>query len=112
MLSPAWEGRSPKGGKSISKYELAVVLSAAIDDEARSATLDRVKDYVEKAGGNITNVDDWGKKKLAYDIQKMSEAYYYFIQFEAETDAPGEIESNVRLMESVIRFLCIKKDED
>lgn len=96
----------------MSKYELAVVLSAAIDDEARSAALDRVKDYVEKAGGNITNVDDWGKKKLAYEIQKMSEAYYYFIQFEAETDAPGEIESNVRLMESVIRFLCIKKDED
>ncbi len=95
----------------MSKYELAVVLSAAIDDEARSAALDRVKDYVEKAGGNITNVDDWGKKKLAYDIQKMSEAYYYFIQFEAETEAPGEIESNVRLMESVIRFLCIKKDE-
>ena len=96
----------------MSKYELAVVLSAAIDDEARSATLDRVKDYVEKAGGSIANVDDWGKKKLAYEIQKMSEAYYYFIQFEAETDAPGEIESNVRLMESVIRFLCIKKDED
>ena len=96
----------------MNQYELAVVLSAAIDDEARSATLDRVKDYVEKAGGSITNVDDWGKKKLAYDIQKMSEAYYYFIQFEAETDAPGEIESNVRLMESVIRFLCIKKDED
>ena len=95
----------------MSKYELAVVLSAAIDDEARSATLDRVKDYVEKAGGSITNVDDWGKKKLAYEIQKMSEAYYYFIQFEAETDAPAEIESNVRLMESVIRFLCIKKDE-
>ena len=95
----------------MSKYELAVVLSAAIDDEARSAALDRVKDYVEKAGGNVTNVDDWGKKKLAYDIQKMSEAYYYFIQFEAETEAPGEIESNVRLMESVIRFLCIKKDE-
>ncbi len=96
----------------MSKYELAVVLSAAIDDEARSATLDRVKDYVEKAGGSITNVDDWGKKKLAYEIQKMSEAYYCFIQFEAETDAPAEIESNVRLMESVIRFLCIKKDEE
>ena len=95
----------------MSKYELAVVLSAALEDEARSAALDRVKDYVEKAGGNITNVDDWGKKKHAYDNQKMSEAYYYFIQFEAETDAPGEIESNVRLMESVIRFLCIKKDE-
>ena len=95
----------------MNKYELAVVLSAALEDEARSAALDRVKDYVEKAGGTITNVDDWGKRKLAYEIQKMSEAYYYFIQFEAETDAPGEIESNVRLMEPVIRFLCIKRDE-
>ena len=96
----------------MNKYELAVVLSAAIDDEARLAALERVKEYVTRFGGTITNVDDWGKKKLAYEIQKMSEAYYYFIQFEAETDAPGEIESNVRLMESVIRFLCIKKDED
>ncbi len=96
----------------MNKYELAVVLSAAIDDEARLAALERVKEYVTRFGGTITNVDDWGKKKLAYEIQKMSEAYYYFIQFEAETDAPGEIESNVRLMESVIRFLSIKKDED
>lgn len=95
----------------MNKYELAVVLSAAIDDEARLANLERVKDYVVKAGGNITGVDEWGKKKLAYDIQKMSEAYYYFIKFEAETAAPAEIESNVRLMEQVIRFLCVKEED-
>ena len=96
----------------MSQCELAVVRSASIDDDARSAPFVRLKDYVKKAGGSITNVDDWGKKKLAYDIQKMSEAYYYFIQFEAETDAPGEIESNARLTKTAISFLCITKDED
>ena len=94
----------------MSKYELAVVLSAAIDDEARSAALDRVKDYVEKAGGNITNVDDWGKKKLAYDIQKMSEAYYTVVTFEAPLEAPAQIEENIRIMEQVVRFLIVKQE--
>ena len=94
----------------MSKYELAVVLSAAIDDEARSATLDRVKDYVEKAGGSITNVDDWGKKKLAYEIQKMSEAYYTVVTFEAPLEAPAQIEENIRIMEQVVRFLIVKQE--
>ena len=66
----------------MSKYELAVVVNAQIDDEARTAVLDNCKALVEKFGGTITNVDDWGKKKLAYEIQKMNEGYYTFIQFD------------------------------
>ena len=67
----------------MNKYELAVVVSAKIEDDERAATLEKAKALVERFGGQITNVDDWGKKKLAYEIQKMKEAYYYFIQFEA-----------------------------
>ena len=95
----------------MSKYELAVVLSAAITDEERTAALDRVKEYITRAGGTITNVDEWGKKKLAYPIRKMSEAFYTFIRFEAEASAPAQVEENVRLMEQVIRFLCVSKEE-
>ncbi len=95
----------------MNKYELAVVLSAAITDEERAAALEKVQGFITRAGGTITNVDDWGKKKLAYEIQKMSEAYYSFIRFEAETSAPAQVEENVRLMEQVIRFLCISQDE-
>ena len=95
----------------MNKYELAVVLSAAIDDEARLAALERVKEYITRAGGTITNVDEWGKKKLAYEIQKMSEAYYVFIQFEAEASVPSQVEASVRLMEQVIRFLCVNREE-
>ena len=54
--------------------------------------------------------DEWGKKKLAYEVQKMTEGFYYFIQFDAETDAPREIENRVRIMENVMRFLVVKQD--
>ena len=95
----------------MNKYELAVVVSAKVEDDERAATLERVKALVERVGGQITNVDDWGKKKLAYEIQKMKEAFYYFIQFEAESTAPAEIESRIRIMDNVIRYLCVRQDE-
>ena len=68
----------------MNKYELAVIVSAKIEDDERAATIEKVKGYIERFGGTITNVDEWGKKKLAYAIQKMSEAFYYFIQFDAD----------------------------
>ena len=95
----------------MNKYELAVVVSAKVEDDERAATLERAKALVERFGGQITNVDDWGKKKLAYEIQKMKEAFYYFIQFEAESTAPAEIESRIRIMDNVIRYLCVRQDE-
>ena len=94
----------------MNKYELALVVSAKIEDDARVATVDKVKSLVEKFGGVITNIDEWGKKKLAYEIQKMKEGYYYFIQFDAEATCPAEIEQRVRIMENVIRYLCIKQE--
>lgn len=94
----------------MNKYELAVVVSAKIEDEERAAVIDRCKALIERFGGVVTNVDDWGKKRLAYEIQKMKEAYYYFIQFDAEGTAPVEIESRVRIMDNVIRFLCVKQE--
>ena len=95
----------------MNKYELAVIVSAKIEDDERAATIEKVKGYIERFGGTITNVDEWGKKKLAYDIQKMSEAFYYFIQFEGEATVPYDVENHVRLMENVIRFLCVRQDE-
>ena len=95
----------------MTKYELAVVVSAKIEDDARTAAVDKCKALIERFGGQITNVDEWGKKKLAYEIQKMKEAYYYFIRFEADVDAPAEIESRIRIMDGVIRFLIVRQDE-
>ena len=54
----------------MSKYELAVVVNAQIDDEARTAVVDKCKDLIARFGGEVGEVEDWGKKKLAYEIQK------------------------------------------
>ena len=56
----------------MNKYELAVVVSAKIEDDARTAVIEKVKKTIEKHGGQITNIDEWGKKKLAYEIEKMT----------------------------------------
>ena len=94
----------------MNKYELCVVLSAKIEDDERTAVLEKVQKLVTRFGGTITNIDEWGKKKLAYEIQKMKEAYYYFIQFDAEATAPIEIENRIRIMDNVIRYLCVRAD--
>lgn len=94
----------------MSKYELAVVVSAKLEDDARAEVIEKVKALVTRFGGNITDVDEWGKKRLAYEIQKMKEGFYYFIQFEADATAPAEIERHVRIMENVIRYLCVRQE--
>ena len=94
----------------MNKYELTLVVNAKIEEEARTAVVDKVKAYVEKFGGSITNVEECGLKKLAYEIQKMREGYYYFIQFDASAECPAEIERRVRIMEPVMRYLCVKQD--
>ena len=95
----------------MNKYELAVAVSAKIEDDERAATIDKVKAYVERFGGQITNIDEWGKRRLAYEVQHPKEAYNFFIQFDAEPSAPAEIEDNIRIMENIVRFLCVRQDE-
>ncbi len=96
----------------MNKYELALVVNAKIEDEERTAVVERAKEYITRAGGNITEVEDWGKKRLAYEIQKMREGFYFFIHFEAEAEAPAAIEENVRIMDNVLRFLVVRSDEE
>ena len=92
----------------MNKYELTVVVSAKLDDEGRTAEVEKVKALIEKFGGTITKIEEAGKKKLADEIQKMSEAFYYFIDIDTEnTDFPSELESQLRIMENVIRFMTV-----
>lgn len=94
----------------MNKYELALVVNAKVEDDIRTATVEKAKEYIARYGGTVTEVEDWGKKRLAYEIQHMREAYYYFIQFEADTTCPAEVERHVRIMENVVRYLCVRKD--
>ena len=94
----------------MSKYELTFVVNAKIEDDERAAVVDKCKALIERFGGTITNVDEWGKRRLAYEIQKMKEGFYYIVQFDAPTTAPAEIESRIRIMDNVMRYLVVKKE--
>ena len=94
----------------MNKYELALVVSAKIEDEERAAVVEKAKGYVTRYGGNVKEVEEWGKKRLAYEIQKMREGFYYFIQFEADATCPAEVERHVRIMDNVLRYLVVKKE--
>ena len=93
-----------------STYELALVLNGKLEDDARAEALEKVQNYITRFGGSVLNVDDWGKKKFAYDINKQKEGFYYFIKFQSEdNNCPNELEANVRIMETVVRYLVVKQ---
>ena len=93
----------------MNKYELAVVVSAKIEDDARTEVVEKVKALVLRFGGNVTDVDEWGKRRFAYEIQKMKEGYY-FIHFESDSTVPGEVEQRIRIMDNVLRYLCVRQE--
>ncbi len=94
----------------MNKYELAVVVNAKIEDDERAAVIEKVQAYIARFGGTVSDVDEWGKRRLAYEIQKMKEGYYYFIHFESDSSVPAELETRLRIMDNVMRYLCVKQE--
>ena len=94
----------------MNKYELAVVLNVKLEDEERAAAIEKITNYITRFGGTVTNIDEWGKKRVAYEIQKRKEGFYYFIQFDGDSTTPNELESRIRIMEPVIRYLCVRQE--
>ncbi|NLK21788.1 MAG: 30S ribosomal protein S6 [Epulopiscium sp.] len=95
----------------MNKYELSVVLVPTLDEESKASELERIQKYITRFGGTMDNIDDWGKRKLAYEIDKINEGFYYFIYFTADANAPEEIESRIRIMDSVLRYMFIKQED-
>ena len=95
----------------MSKYELALVINGTLEEEAKNAVLERVQAAIVRFNGTVTNVDDQGKKRFAYEIAGNKEGYYYFITFESEDSAcPNEMEATLRIMEPVARYLVVKQE--
>ena len=94
----------------MNKYELTLVVNAKIEDDERAAAVEKAKEIITRFGGTVTEVEDAGKKRLAYEIQKMKEGFYYFIHFEAESTVPAEVEQRIRIMDNVLRYLCVKQE--
>lgn len=91
-------------------YETLFIVKPDLSQEDANKVFEQFKELIVKHNGKILHEEAWGKKKLAYKIQKFSEGYYFLINFEAEADFPKELERRFRLNESVIRFIVIKID--
>jgi small subunit ribosomal protein S6 len=90
------------------KYELAMIFSVAGGEEATNALIEKFKALVE-ANGTIENVDDWGKRRLAYLIDDEAEGHYVITTFESSADFPAELERVAKITDGVLRTMIIKK---
>lgn len=86
-------------------YEIAFIVHPDLEETAFNEVLEKVKGWIGETGGKVTNVDQWGKKKMAYEIRKQSEGQYVFVQAEMEPTSLAELERNLGLQESIMRFM-------
>lgn len=93
------------------EYELMVIIDPEIEERSVAPSLDKFLEVIRKDGGNITNVDHWGKRRLAYEIQKKSEGYYAVVNFESSPAAALEIDRQLKLSEAVLRTKVLRAEE-
>ncbi len=93
------------------RYELMAILDPAIDERTASASLDPFLKVVKDGGGNIEKVDVWGRRRLAYDIQKKSEGIYAVVDLSAEPATVKELDRQLNLNEAVLRTKVIRPDQ-
>ncbi len=87
-------------------YELVVVFKPTFTEAELKENLEQVKNFITSNGGEIYNITDWGRRELAYPIQKFNTAYYYIINYRTDNNQlPPKLEYNLRINEDIIRFL-------
>ena len=89
-------------------YESAVLINAALEDEAIQAVISRIKETISSSGGEIRDVEDWGRKRLAYIVKKSKIGYYVFFRFDALPDLVSKLERFYQLDDNILRYLTIK----
>jgi len=93
------------------KYELTVVFHPNLGEEEVSAEFEKVKETIARFGGVVEKVDEWGRRRLAYEINKLNEGIYYIVNFDGEASTPREIENRLRINENVLRYLIVRADD-
>jgi small subunit ribosomal protein S6 len=93
-------------------YESAVIINAALDDEQIESIISRIKDFITNNGGDIREIENWGRKRLAYMINKSKIGYYAIFRFDAPTSIISKLERNYTLDEHILRYLTISLDRD
>ena len=92
----------------MNRYELTYIIDATLEESVRKELIEKYTQLIVANGGEVEKVDEWGKRRLAYAIDYKTEGYYVLTTFKANPDVPREIERNLQISESVIRYLVVK----
>ncbi len=92
-------------------YESVVIFNAALEGEQIQSAISRTQEAIKTNGGEINEVEDWGRRRLAYPIQKSKSGYYYVIRYTAMPESISKIERAFFLEEAIIRYLTVKLDK-
>ncbi len=93
-------------------YDSTVLINAALDDTQIEAIITRIKEFITSNSGEIREVENWGRKRLAYMVNKSKIGYYAVFRFEAPAEIVSKLDRLFSLEEQILRFLTIKLDED
>jgi small subunit ribosomal protein S6 len=91
------------------EYEVVFIVHPELDESALNEVVEKVKTWITESGGEVSKVDAWGKKKLAYLIRKQSEGIYYSFTAKMAPQFSAQLERNLRFLEPVLRFLIVTK---
>ena len=94
----------------MAKYETMLITSAALDEEASSALIGKFKSLIE-ANGTIDSIDEWGKRRLAYPINDLTEGYYVLMSFTSGPEFPKELDRILGITEGIMRSMIVCKGE-
>jgi small subunit ribosomal protein S6 len=94
----------------LNKYELMLIIDPGAEDDRKTEIVDRVRATIEKAKGKVAGVDEWGKRKLAYEIKGQSEGTYSVVTFTATPTAVAEVERVLGITDDVLRFMTVRLD--
>ena len=105
-------GLSPGGGEvhMVNKYETIFIVNPSLDEENAKGIVEKFKGLIESSG-TLESVEDWGKRKLAYPVNKINEGYYTLVNFNAEPSFIHELERIYKITEDVIKYIVIKKEQ-
>lgn len=94
----------------MTSYETLFIVHPSLSEEDVKAIIEKVKAVIEEAG-TVTEIEEWGKKRLAYEIQKVRDGYYTLIKFKSEPKVLEELNHIFRITENVLRGIIIKKEK-
>ena len=94
-----------------SRYEIGFIVTPEVNEEEVKKIIETVTSIITKSKGVIENLDEWGRKKLAFPIQKNLEGYYVFVQTEVDGSVIATLERRMKQMEKVLRFITLRLDD-